>query len=590
MIGNNQPGSGSGAHPVDSVNGETGVVLLDTDDISEGVNKYNQTHSGDVAGATILTIQDEAVTLAKMAHMQSSSMLGRLTAGVGDVEELTPAQIRTILNVEDGAQVNTVDSVAGKTGVVTLDLDDIAETVTKKILTAIERGLIASAEQSANKNVNNGYAPLDGSALVPTANLPASVQNGTYLGSWNALTNTPTIADSDVGVANGDNYLVSVTGSQDLGHGLVTYNAGDEVKFNGAIPQWDEFGRADNVQSVAGKQGVVTLDASDITDFDVEVANNTAVSANTAKNTNVTTNLTVGNKTGTTLEVQSSDGTNATIPQAISAGDAGLMSGTDKQNVDTNTGKVSNATHTGDVTGATALTIAEEAVTLAKMAHVTQNQILGRITASTGDVEVLTPANVRTIINVEDGATADQTNSEIETAYNSQVAVVSQAEAEAGTSTTVRRWTAQRVGQAIVALASRIIASVYTPGTTIEPTTSATTSGTAPVLAQMTHTWTPNSANSKAEMFFSGEFMNDDKKNDRGARCAIFLDSVLQVQTERGSFVAKDDEYHCEMSTFIQVEGLTLVPHTLDVRFWGTDDDTIGVSNHRAIRFKEFEQ
>lgn len=54
--------------------------------------------------------------------------------------------------------------------------------------------------------------------------------------------------------------------------------------------------------------------------------------------------------------------------------------------------------------------------------------------------------------NIESGATADQTDAEIETAYNNQVSVVSQAEAEAGTSTTVRRWTAQRVKQAIAAL------------------------------------------------------------------------------------------------------------------------------------------
>lgn len=44
----------------------------------------------------------------------------------------------------------------------------------------------------------------------------------------------------------------------------------------------------------------------------------------------------------------------------------------------------------------------------------------------------------------------------IETAYNNQVDVVSQAEAEAGTATTVRRWTAQRVAQAIAALSGGI--------------------------------------------------------------------------------------------------------------------------------------
>lgn len=43
-------------------------------------------------------------------------------------------------------------------------------------------------------------------------------------------------------------------------------------------------------------------------------------------------------------------------------------------------------------------------------------------------------------------------DSQVETAYNNQVSTVSQAEAEAGTSTTIRTWTAQRVAQAIAAL------------------------------------------------------------------------------------------------------------------------------------------
>jgi len=55
---------------------------------------------------------------------------------------------------------------------------------------------------------------------------------------------------------------------------------------------------------------------------------------------------------------------------------------------------------------------------------------------------------------IESGATADQSDVEIETSYNNQVAVVSQAEAEAGTATTVKRWTPLRIAQAIAALAT----------------------------------------------------------------------------------------------------------------------------------------
>jgi len=77
---------------------------------------------------------------------------------------------------------------------------------------------------------------------------------------------------------------------------------------------------------------------------------------------------------------------------------------TNNSAVTANTAKVTNATHTGDVTGSGALTIANSAVTNAKMADMVQNTIKGRITASTGAPEDLTAANVRTIINVADGA------------------------------------------------------------------------------------------------------------------------------------------------------------------------------------------
>ena len=72
-----------------------------------------------------------------------------------------------------------------------------------------------------------------------------------------------------------------------------------------------------------------------------------------------------------------------------------------------------------------------------------------------------TASDISKLAGIESGATADQSDSEIETAYNNQVSVVSQAEGEAGTATTVRRWTAQRVKQAIDALAPSGGSSVY---------------------------------------------------------------------------------------------------------------------------------
>lgn len=122
-------------------------------------------------------------------------------------------------------------------------------------------------------------------------------------------------------------------------------------------------------------------------------------------------------------------------------------------------GRLSNAgggslvvTHTGDVTGTTVLSIAPDAVSNSQLENMLSGSIKGRLTGGTGDPEDLNPASVRSIINVEDGSTADQTNAEIQTAYNAQVPEATQAEAEAGTSTSTRRFTVERVKQSILAL------------------------------------------------------------------------------------------------------------------------------------------
>ena len=75
--------------------------------------------------------------------------------------------------------------------------------------------------------------------------------------------------------------------------------------------------------------------------------------------------------------------------------------------------------HTGDVTstGDGATVIATNAVTLAKMADMATASFLGRNTAATGNPEVLSATTARSILNVENGATADQSNAEIKTAY-----------------------------------------------------------------------------------------------------------------------------------------------------------------------------
>lgn len=149
------------------------------------------------------------------------------------------------------------------------------------------------------------------------------------------------------------------------------------------------------------------------------------------------TNLTY---TASTRLLESSTGTDVTLP--LVSFDPGLMSAADKTKLDaisgTNTGDqtsivgitgtkaqfsaavtdgdilyvgdvTSNATHTGDVTGSTALTIANDAVTLSKMANVAQDTVFYRKTVGTGDPEVQTLAILKTDLGLTGTNSGDQT-------------------------------------------------------------------------------------------------------------------------------------------------------------------------------------
>jgi hypothetical protein len=80
-----------------------------------------------------------------------------------------------------------------------------------------------------------------------------------YLGSWNASTNTPTLA-SGVGT-NGGYYVVSVGGNTNL-DGITDWVIGDWAIFNGT--NWQKIDQTNLVTSVAGRTGNVTLSYSDI--------------------------------------------------------------------------------------------------------------------------------------------------------------------------------------------------------------------------------------------------------------------------------------------------------------------------------------
>lgn len=88
----------------------------------------------------------------------------------------------------------------------------------------------------------------------------ASVAGGlSYQGTWNATTNTPTLASSTG--TNGYYYVVATAGSTNL-NGITDWQIGDWLLFNGST--WQKIDQTNLVTSVAGRTGAVTLANTDI--------------------------------------------------------------------------------------------------------------------------------------------------------------------------------------------------------------------------------------------------------------------------------------------------------------------------------------
>ena len=68
-----------------------------------GINRTVPTEKLDVDGTVKATSFDGSLASSNVATSANSIILGRVSGGSGSVEELTPAQIRTLLNVEDGS-------------------------------------------------------------------------------------------------------------------------------------------------------------------------------------------------------------------------------------------------------------------------------------------------------------------------------------------------------------------------------------------------------------------------------------------------------------------------------------------------------
>jgi hypothetical protein len=188
-----------------------------------------------------------------------------------------------------------------------------------------------------------------------------AASNGSSGAGATNLSNTPAASSVDIESSTGTNTTVS--GATTSLAGVMT--SADKTKLDGIAT--GATANSSDATLLARANHTGTQTAATISDFDTEVANNTAVAANTAK--------------------------------------------------------VSNATHTGDVTGSTALTIANDAVTFAKMQNINTAKVIGRTTAGSGDPEEVSILDEDAMTS--DSATALATQQSIKAYVDAQVVSVS---------------------------------------------------------------------------------------------------------------------------------------------------------------------
>lgn len=234
---------------ISDVNGQTGpTVTLDLDDIPDTATRAAVTpaHAQALAGTAVPANASNPVATAA-----DITVLSNAISNAGDMKKVT-------YDVNNTGIVDNSERLGGQLPAFYTSRTNHTGTQPQSSVANLITDLAAKIPFS-EKGANSGVCELDVNGKVPASRLNLSALN--YQNSWNATTNSPSIANG-IGTA-GDTYIVGVGGTRNLGSGNITFNVGDLVVYNGTV--WQKIAAAvAGVTSINALTGVVTLNSDQV--------------------------------------------------------------------------------------------------------------------------------------------------------------------------------------------------------------------------------------------------------------------------------------------------------------------------------------
>ena len=161
------------------------------------------------SGGNTWTIDNDAVTYAKIQDVSATDrLLGRDSAGAGIIEEISPADVRTMLNVADGATANagTVTSIATSAPITGGTITGTG-TIGISAATTSAAGSMSAADKTKLDGIASGataYTDIQAVTAVQTAGAITLDSNSTFQASRSVVTPVaPATLQLDRGVHSG---------------------------------------------------------------------------------------------------------------------------------------------------------------------------------------------------------------------------------------------------------------------------------------------------------------------------------------------------------------------------------------------------